>query len=89
MKINGNKIKELRKEMWLTQTELAKKIGVEQVTPVRWEKLTYKDVIQRKAGYEKNIQKIVDLYNKWYKRWNFMVKPIKKIKITDIIKYED
>ena len=47
--------------MWLTQTELAQKIGVEQVTPVRWEKLSYKDVIQREGCYEKNMQKIVDL----------------------------
>lgn len=87
MKINGKKIRELRKEMWLTQTELAQKIGVEQVTPVRWEKLSHKDVIQREGCYEKNMQKIVDLYNEWYTRWNFTVKPIKKIEITDIIKY--
>lgn len=89
MKINGSKIRELRKEMWLTQTELAQKIGVNSTIPIRWEKLSYKDVIQRKGWYEKNMQKIVDLYNEWYTRWNFTVKPIKKIKITDIINYND
>ena len=76
--LNTEKLVEVRKNLWFSQTELAHKLGVKLETIWRYE--------HNRGVNMKNIERIVEIFNEWRINGQFVCKSTIPFTLKDFIK---